>query len=550
MTCRLVKKGLATPMVQRTLAVGLDGFEVSLVDRLIAAGELPALSALRDRSATYLLDHGSAARTGLAWEHFASGLTPEAAGRSGVVTLDPDTYSVWQEGARFEPFFEQLEARTVVFDAPYTDLTRAPHVHGVVAWGSHDPGVPTTANPASLLSEAGFPAYPARSAIYSNPWPSADGTRTMAGELARGITTRTDAATWLLGRRLPDWDLAIVVAGEPHSGAEALWHGIDIEHPLHGHPSAAPAAEGLGAIYRACDHLVARLVEETAADQVLVFSMGGMGTNQSDVTSMVLLPELLFRWATGGSLLEVRAEWAADPTRVPLFPVGETWTTASRTWYPAPEVTRGPVRKLAARLPGSIKRRIRTLVPGTAPVPATRGSLSLHWQPATRYQTWWHEMAAFALPSFYDGRIRVNLRGRERRGVVDPGDYERVCKEIIEMLHACRDVRTGESVVASIEQVEPAEAMELDGGGADLLVVWRTGAYAFEHPDLGVIGPVPLRRTGGHTGPYGFAYLTAPGLTPGARGVRSAFDVAPTVVELTGNSPISGMSGRSMLAAD
>src|SRR4051812_33075296 len=119
----------------RVLVIGLDGLDIWFADRMMAKGELPALRALRDRSARFLLDHGAAARTGLAWEHFASGMTPEAARRSSLVMIDPSTYDVWQEGARFEPFFARLDAHCVVFDAPYADLKRAPGVDGVVAWG-------------------------------------------------------------------------------------------------------------------------------------------------------------------------------------------------------------------------------------------------------------------------------------------------------------------------------------------------------------------------------------------------------------------------------
>src|SRR5262245_20185880 len=117
---------------RRVLMIGLDGLDVGFARQLMDSGELPALRACHDRSARFLLDPGPAARTGLAWEHFASGLTPEAAGRASAVMLDPSTYDVWQEGVRFAPFFEQLDARTVVFDAPYMDLVRAPHVRGVV----------------------------------------------------------------------------------------------------------------------------------------------------------------------------------------------------------------------------------------------------------------------------------------------------------------------------------------------------------------------------------------------------------------------------------
>src|SRR5687767_8568739 len=89
---------------QRVLAIGLDGLEVTLAERLMAAGEMPALAALRGRAARFLLDHGPAQRTGLAWEHMASGRSPESARRWAAVEFDPATYRAWQEGARFTPW--------------------------------------------------------------------------------------------------------------------------------------------------------------------------------------------------------------------------------------------------------------------------------------------------------------------------------------------------------------------------------------------------------------------------------------------------------------
>jgi hypothetical protein len=44
------------------------------------------------------------------------------------------------------------------------------------------------------------------------------------------------------------------------------------------------------------------------------------------------------------------------------------------------------------------------------------------------------------------------------------------------------------------------------------------------------------------------AYIVAPGLEPGDRGVRSAFDVVPTMVKLLDQKPSLPMSGTSLLA--
>src|SRR5512133_3774415 len=110
---------------QRVLAMGLDGLEVTLAERLMAAGEMPALADLSRRAARFRLDHGPAQRTGLAWEHVASGLSPEAGRRWAAVEFDPIAYDAWQEGSRFAPWWAGLDRKVVVFDAPYVDLSRA-----------------------------------------------------------------------------------------------------------------------------------------------------------------------------------------------------------------------------------------------------------------------------------------------------------------------------------------------------------------------------------------------------------------------------------------
>src|SRR5208283_770026 len=103
---------------------------------------------------------------------------------------------------------------------------------------------------------------------------------------------------------------------------------------------------------------------------------------------------------------------------------------------------------------------------------------------------------------------RINLRGRERDGIVDLSDYEETCRTLETLLGECRDPRTGKPAVATIERTSTANPLTLASSNSDLLVVWRDVAAAFEHPRLGLIGPIPLRRTGGHTRD-GVAYIAA-----------------------------------------
>jgi predicted AlkP superfamily phosphohydrolase/phosphomutase len=523
---------------RRVLAIGLDGYEESLERRLLAAGELPAIARLRERSARYLLDHGSAQRSGLAWEHVSTGLAPDLAGRWAALHFNAQTYDVWQEGTRLDPFASRLKSRTVVFDAPYFDLERSPSVRGIVGWGAHDPGVPTTARPNDLLSEFEdrFGKYPAEQWIYGVVWASAERTREMGEALARALSVRTRAAHWLLGERLPDWELALIVASEPHSAIEALWHGFDPSHPLHRLPSAGPARNGLIAVYRAIDHLVGEMAAAFPDAALTLFSMGGMGANHSDTASMALLPELMYRRAFAQPLLSQPEGWQ-DPASPPLLGEHQDWSWAVRSNLP-PHTSPSILRRLSSAR--------QTFFPRTESSTESHLHRSVTWIPAMSYQSYWRSMPAFALPSYYDGRIRINLEGREADGLVSVSQYQVLCDEIETMLRACRDPATGCEVVKDIERLNGRDPLTLGPTESDMAVVWQGTFCALEHPAIGRIGPIPFRRPGGHTGRFGLAYLSNAGLEPGDGGVRSSFDVVPTLIELLGETP-GELSGASLL---
>ena len=165
--------------------------------------------------------------------------------------------------------------------------------------------------------------------------------------------------------------------------------------------------------------------------------------------------------------------------------------------------------------------------------------------PAERYQPFWKRMDAFALPSFYDGRIRINLRGREREGRVPPEAYYAVCDRIVALLEDCRDPITGRPVVGEVCRVDRTPA-SLTSSEADLIVIWDGAPLGFRHPSLGQIGPLPYRRTGGHTGKTGVAYFSGPGIRPGQYATRSAFDVLPAVLALLGQRPRMHISGDNI----
>jgi predicted AlkP superfamily phosphohydrolase/phosphomutase len=371
----------------------------------------------------------------------------------------------------------------------------------------------------------------------------------MGRALAQAVAVRANAARWLFQERLPEWDFGIVVVSEPHSALEGLWHGIDESHPLHRVASADAARQGLVSVYRAVDCLIGELTEAFPDTAIVVFSMGGMGPNRSDVASMVLLPELLYRHAFGRPRLRQPEAWSAVSDIGPQLNEHEGWGEAVNVNL-LPTAPYQTARRVAARLiPELVKNALR---PCAEQSTCTENDLfrpSIDWMPAARYQPDWHRMGAFALPSFYDGRIRINLAGRERDGMVCASQYEHACDEIEAILRQCRNAATGEDVIADIERVKGRKPLTLGSTESDLVVVWKGMACAFDHPKLGRLGPIPFRRPGGHTGEYGMAYIYNGGISAGDRGVRSSFDVVPTLIDLLGEPVPRELSGTSLLAA-
>ena len=534
--------------MSRVLAILLDGYEITVAEKMMAAGQLPALAQIWKKSARFALDHGAAKRTGLGMEHLCSGMSPQIAKRWSSINFDQRSYQVFQEGPRFPPFPSKMASKSVVFDIPYFDLMQAPNVRGISAWGSHDAGTELSANPAELLNELleKHGPYPATNSMHAIAWPSPERCRIVGAELVCGVEQRSKAALWLLKERFPDWDLALIGVSESHSALEALWHGYDSKHPLHHLPSASVASDGIFNVYKAIDRLVGCLVSEFQDAAIVIFTMHGMGPNQSDVASMALLPELLHRHEFSEPFFRAPNNWVNAAGGIPILGESEHWSVG------APEIKTiaKSVRSfIAPWIPSSMKTHLKR-APRIQNSDESERKRSLQWMPSTRYQSFWPKMRAFALPSYFDGRIRINLIGRERNGLVPLSEYQAICKELGNVLSNCRDPVSGERAVDCIEFPQGSDPLARDPSEADMNIVWKGAALAFEHPIHGKIGPVPYFRTGGHTGLFGMAYIAADNVAPGDRGKRSSFDVVPTLFDLLGERLPQNISGRSLLASE
>ncbi|WP_457936050.1 hypothetical protein [Mesorhizobium sp. 10J20-29] len=526
--------------MKKVIAIGLDGFEPSIAQDMMGEGLLPFFSQISEQAACFDLDHGDARYTGLAWEHFSTGRAPDNYQRWSSVSFDRDTYSIAQQATRQAPFTAALDTRVLAFDVPYHELA-SDNVVGIANWGAHDPGIFAHSCPHDLEAEIArkFGPYPAKDFIYGFVWPSKERTAEMASRLVEAARLRGKIAEWLTTKRLPDWELALIVFSEFHSGLEALWHGWDSSHPLHNAPSAEPARQGIRDLYIEVDSTLARLAGRFPDAIFSLFSPHGMGPNKGDLASMALLPELLYRHNFLRSHLRPIPKAGGNNSLNLLAP--NDWSQSVLPFV-GPPPSKG-LRSKIAKI-----RRIWESRPSATSIADIE--MPLDWMPATRYQRFWPRMAAFALPSFYDGRVRINLAGRERNGMVTLSGYERELDRMEILLRELRDLATGDPVVSDISRPVADDPHNAHDSQCDIRIEWRGICTGFRHPDIGEIGPIPYRRTGGHTGGYGFAAFHRSSLPAGHYGVRSTFDFVPTLVEMLGyqNSRDLALSGSSLLS--
>jgi predicted AlkP superfamily phosphohydrolase/phosphomutase len=351
-----------------------------------------------------------------------------------------------------------------------------------------------------------------------------------------------------------NWDLFLTVIDEPHYASHDFWYISQPEHPLHPYrPKDVLPGDPLLDVYKAVDQAIGNIVSEAPEDAyVLIFSVDGMGSNSTDLPTMVFLPEFLYRYNFPGKFALAKGNAATPPPPPVANPKRQSWAGElwQRRYDPNPLK-----RSLRQWLPGKFQDKLDQLWPSNQPSLASPYQLlkqypSLFWQPTLWYRPLWTQMKAFALPNFSDGHIRINLKGREAKGIVDPSEYDALCEDLTQKLYQLKDARTGEPMVIRVIRTrQDASENGPELPDADLIVEWRDRPIdVVDSPDFGRIGPIPYCNTGGHK-PIGFLLAKGPGIRPDADLSATGYltDLAPTILTLMGAPIPAHCEGKSLL---
>ncbi|GIK98532.1 MAG: hypothetical protein BroJett029_27410 [Alphaproteobacteria bacterium] len=534
---------------RQVIAIGLDSAEFDVVNRWIEAGHLPNIARVFRSGAVSELQATKGYTAETPWTMCLTGCKPGTSGFWTSIRYTPD-YRIEDTGAYDYAdcgvFYGYCRGRKVIaLDVPHARPAAGIDGLQLLAWGAHSPLGSPASVPEELFDEvvAKYGEHPAFNHDDMLVWETETKRQALQDALITGIRRRTQMCVDLM--QTHPWNLLLIVFGEPHSAGHHFWHLSQPEHPLY-ETYATSAQDPMLSVYEAADEAVGRILAHAPQDAyVMLFSPEGMKANSSDLPSWFFLPELLFR-----ASFEGRAGMANGRAGAPLPPIGRhermEWMRAMWALREDANPLRRFVRsRLRLRASWQIERLLGSGFGPDHPL----STPSLRYMPPVWYRNAWPAMKAFALPTFSDGYVRINLRGREARGIVDPADYDRVCGELSDLLHGLTDARTGQPMVAEIVRCrksagEPSVEHSPD---ADLLVLWtETPTDTVDHPVYGRIGPVPFRRTGDHR-PRGFFAATGPDIPAGRLPAGELVDIAPTILDLLEVPIPNHFEGRARL---
>lgn len=504
----------------RILFIELDAADHSLLAEGISDGWLPNLARLAATGVTGKTLAPDLFYVGATWPSLFTGTRVSTHGRYSSRQLRPGTYEFHTVGTEIlyhaEPLWDRLAAngrKVFVGDFNLSPAAQHENVTQVIEYGTHDALLGFHTQPPELAAEiltAG--PYP-RDSICNTIGRTADDFAGFVDDLQEGIRRKTIWATHLLQKG--GWDFFGLAISETHCVGHQCWHLHDPHHPNHD-PDLVAAVGGdpVRTVYEAVDEAVGRLIEAAGPTKLSVVLAGhGM---RSKIGMQFMLPEILVA-------LGVAERKAAQPR-----PLLKRWLDDGLTvaWQHTP----ARVQTLLERPRVAVRGRVAEKPIGIPHIAVLEPSAS----------------TCFVVDNGYPiSGLRLNLRGREPAGLLDPGDEAaRFIDELRTNLLAIVDADTGRAVIEGVHEVRDVYDGPLVDTLPDLVVEWAddavlptTGA-GVNHPAIvrlqsSEIGELQRVNSGPRTGdhhPRGMLLATGPGVEPGSTldGVARLVDFAPT----------------------
>jgi predicted AlkP superfamily phosphohydrolase/phosphomutase len=493
------------------LVIGVDAADDALIERWSDEGELPTFNFLRKEGVWVSFRHDGPMPSAAVWPSIYTGTKP---GKHGIYNGLP--LKLGQQAVNFikpsdcaqPPFWRVLDEygkHSIIVDVPFNyPLVEFGGIQ-VLDWGTYERHYEAHSFPGEIITEISnrFGAYPFGSEMARDAPMRWRHFKRVRSQLLAGIALKGRVIQWWVSDR--PWDFLMVVFCEPHPAGHYFWNG-ESKSPLAGHPEFSATIKD---VYKAIDEQIARIIANLGEEfTLLVLSGQGMGPN---CANWHLIPEVLSRMG----LLVIKGQSDHKPTN---------WLQEAQDWIPV-----SWRRSVVRYLPASLRDYLRLY----------RANSRIDWE----------QTRAFHLPTDLFGYIRINLKGREPLGIVEPGpEYNRTCSQIREALNGLVNPHTGKRIVREVfhtDQLFPGPQRERL---PDLIIAWEdepvvNGAYSEEIRR--VQSKSPDLRSGNHK-PDGFGIFYGHGVRKQKASEANLVDVAPTILKHFGLKAPSNLDGQSL----
>lgn len=506
----------------------LESAEYSLIRKWASEGYLPVLSKLMQQGAWSRMETPGYISSGCVWASLTCGINP---GKHGYGffhrQLKSGTYRTikrYADALEHEHLWipaSQAGKRVAIMDVPFSRPQTDLNGYLICRWGDEHPSWKPSSMPSGLLNEINreFGPHPLDD-WYQTKLATPEGWQEWKEKLSVGVRKRTAIVKHLLDKE--PLDLLIVNYAEPHWAGHIAWHLLDEDHPEYDAELAEYCGNIILSDYEDLDFAIGELLEHAPGATFFVLSPIGMGSHTG---GELMTPEILKRLGMEKGL---NGKQTGRVSGLSIFPGKDGMAHAVQ----AVEKVISPV----------IMEKIKKCVPERAWDDLTRRFLSLG--------TNWKNSKVFVVPGDNASLLRINLKGREPNGMVEPGEeYGKLCDDLVTIFSEIREVSTGKPAVKKIILLREVLWGEHMDDMPDLAVVWREGLplEAIESPR---IGRIDLReyhkRSGGHS-EYGFLLASGPGIKKGVE-IEDVdlLDFAPTILSMLGVAPPDAMDGKPM----
>jgi len=420
----------------KVIVIGLDGATLDIIRPLAESGKLPNLSRLMDEGACGDLTSTLHPTTPQAWTTFMTGC---GAGKHGIydfIERIPEKYEVAFVNGSFKKvrslwgLLSTYGKKVGVVNVPFTYPPE--EVNGVMISGFDSPSVETNFTyPEGLYDELvkEIGAYELRGTFPIGKKISSY----RIEHVEHVVQNRTDACTYLMNSR--EWDLFVVVYGSTDHVQHMFWRQMEEKAQGIVNEETEMFGDIIHDTYIMADRAVGTLLENCGDDTIVMIMSDHGGGRLKRVVN-------LNNWLEKNGYLVYKKK----PLKKYLVDGGKTaakkyLSRTRRDW-------------IKSKFPG-IQNRTESM----------SYFAEIDWLHTKAY-SW----------GMY-GNISLNLKGRERDGLVSPEAYGEVCNEIKARLLKFEDPQSASKIVEKVHMKEEVFTGNYTDRAPDILVQWKDYAY-------------------------------------------------------------------------